>query len=147
MLPINWYVQTGLDAIPDLDTIPVVGICPPLDDCRFDASAFSAGRKRALAGPNRGCRGARRTSGGHRHTNGDDRADVAASVYVGPRAAVFGSSTVTGNVRIEDLSWVNSGATISGNGVVKDSADVQGGESDVNPVYGAFTDQERAITI
>lgn len=129
------------------------------------------------------------TGGGHWHSNGggwvDNSANVAASVYVGPRAAVFGASTLTGNVRVEGLSWVNSGATISDNVVVKDSAIVQGGarlsgnlvlggdaeswitcssgtylmfdpdrgcdgrggESDVNPSYGAFTDQELAITI
>lgn len=129
------------------------------------------------------------TGGGHWHPNGggwvDNSANVASTVYVGPRAAVFGSSTVTGNARIEGLAWVNSGATISGNVVVKDNAIVQGGanlsgnlvlggdaemwiscssgtyllynpdrgcdgrggESDVNPAYGAFTDAELAITI
>ncbi|MFF3332464.1 DUF6055 domain-containing protein [Streptomyces sp. NPDC002888] len=129
------------------------------------------------------------TGGGHWHSNGggwvDNRANVASSVYVGPRAAVFGSSTVTGNARIEGLSWVNSGATIGGNVVVKDNAIVQGGanlsgnlviggdaelwiacssgtylmfnpdrgcdgrggESDVNPAHGTFTDAELAITI
>ncbi|MHB9860567.1 DUF6055 domain-containing protein [Streptomyces sp. YIM S03343] len=127
------------------------------------------------------------TGGGHWHSNGggwvDDSANVAASVYVGPRAAVFGNSTVTGNARIEGLSWVNSGATISGNVVVKDNAIVQGGaklsgkvvvggdaemsttcssgtyllfnpdrgcdgkggESDINPSHGTFTDAELAI--
>ncbi|MFG2127394.1 DUF6055 domain-containing protein [Streptomyces sp. NPDC048751] len=129
------------------------------------------------------------TGGGHWHSNGggwvDNRANVASSVYVGPRAAVFGSSTVTGNARIEGLSWVNSGATIGGNVVVKDNAIVQGGanlsgnlviggdaelwiacssgtylmfnpdrgcdgrggESDVNPAHGTFTDAELAITV
>ncbi|MDX3227837.1 DUF6055 domain-containing protein [Streptomyces sp. ME19-01-6] len=129
------------------------------------------------------------TGGGHWHSNGggwvDNRANVAASVYVGPRAAVFSGSTVTGNARIEGLSWVNSGATISGNVVVKDNAIVQGGanlsgsvvlggdaeiaiscssgtyllfnpdrgcdgrggETDVNPAHGTFTDDELAITI
>ncbi|MCH5671191.1 DUF6055 domain-containing protein [Streptomyces gilvus] len=71
------------------------------------------------------------TGGGHWHSNGggwvDNRANVAASVYVGPRAAVFGASTVTGNARIEGLAWVNSGATVGGNVVVKDNAIVQGG--------------------
>ncbi|TLS43537.1 avirulence protein [Streptomyces montanus] len=71
------------------------------------------------------------TGGGHWHSNGggwvDNRASVASTVYVGPRAAVFGSSTVTGNARIEGLAWVNSGARISGNAVVKDNAIVQGG--------------------
>ncbi|MEU6251469.1 hypothetical protein [Streptomyces sp. NPDC047043] len=57
----------------------------------------------------------------------DERADVAASVYAGPRAAVFGNSTVTGNARIEGLVWANSGATISGNVVVEDHAIVQDG--------------------
>ena len=57
----------------------------------------------------------------------DNRANVASTVYVGPRAAVFGTSTVTGNARIEGLAWVNDGVTISGNVVVKDNAIVQGG--------------------
>ncbi|MEN3357354.1 MAG: hypothetical protein V7637_1336, partial [Mycobacteriales bacterium] len=65
------------------------------------------------------------------HSNGggwvDNRANVAATAFVGPRAAVFGNSTVSGNARIEDLAWVNSGATVSGNAVVKGSALVQGG--------------------
>ncbi|MFB4275432.1 DUF6055 domain-containing protein [Nonomuraea sp. MTCD27] len=68
---------------------------------------------------------------GHWHSNGggwvDNRANVAATAYVGPRAAVYGNSTVSGNARIEDLAWVNSGATVSGNAVVKNSALVQGG--------------------
>ncbi|WP_255952422.1 DUF6055 domain-containing protein [Streptomyces odontomachi] len=127
------------------------------------------------------------TGGGHWHSNGggwvDNRANVAASVYVGPRAAVYGNSTVSGNARIEGLSWVNSGATIRDNVVVKDSAIVQGGanlsgnvvvggdaelaiscssgtyllfapdrgcdggggEPDINPSHGTFTDDELAI--
>jgi hypothetical protein len=68
---------------------------------------------------------------GHWHSNGggwvDNRANVAATAYVGPRAAVFGNSTVSGNARVDDLSWVNSGATVTGNAIVKDSALVQGG--------------------
>ncbi|MEN3358898.1 MAG: hypothetical protein V7637_2880, partial [Mycobacteriales bacterium] len=44
---------------------------------------------------------------GHWHSNGggwvDNRANVAATAFVGPRAAVFGNSTVSGNARIEDL--------------------------------------------
>ncbi|WP_327588124.1 DUF6055 domain-containing protein [Nonomuraea sp. NBC_00507] len=68
---------------------------------------------------------------GHWHSNGggwvDNRANVAATAYVGPRAAVYGNSTVSGNARIEDLAWVNSGATVSGSAVVKNSALVQGG--------------------
>ncbi|WKX14931.1 DUF6055 domain-containing protein [Streptomyces sp. NL15-2K] len=129
------------------------------------------------------------TGGGHWHSNGggwvDNRANVASTAYVGPRAAVFGNSTVTGNARIEGLAWVNSGATISGSVVVKDNAIVQGGanlsgstvlggdaemwitcssgtylmfnpdrgcdgrggESDVNPPHGTFTDEQLAITI
>lgn len=35
----------------------------------------------------------------------NSRATVAASAYVGPRAAVYGNSTVSGNARIEDLAW------------------------------------------
>jgi hypothetical protein len=69
--------------------------------------------------------------GGRWHSNGggwvDSRANVAATAYVGPRAAVFGNSTVSGNARIEDLAWVNAGATVTGNAVVKNSALVQGG--------------------
>ncbi|MBG0814596.1 DUF6055 domain-containing protein [Planomonospora sp. ID82291] len=69
--------------------------------------------------------------GGHWHSNGggwvDNRANVAATAYVGPRAAVYGNATVTGNARIEDLAWVNSGATVGGNAVVKGNALVQGG--------------------
>ncbi|GCB48982.1 DUF6055 domain-containing protein [Streptomyces sp. NL15-2K] len=69
--------------------------------------------------------------GGHWHPNGggwvDDRAKVASTVYVGPRAAVNGESTVTGNVRIEGLAWVNGDAKVSGDVVVKDNAIVQGG--------------------
>jgi hypothetical protein len=69
--------------------------------------------------------------GGRWHSNGggwvDSRANVAASAYVGPRAAVYGNSSVSGNARIEDLAWVNSGATVTGNAVVKNSALVQGG--------------------
>ncbi|GKQ35022.1 DUF6055 domain-containing protein [Streptomyces sp. A012304] len=129
------------------------------------------------------------TGGGHWHANGggwvDNRANVAATAYVGPRAAVLGNSTVTGNARIEGLAWVNSGATVGGNVVVRDNAIVQGGanlsgslvlggdaemwiscssgtylmfnpdrgcdgrggESDVNPPHGTFTDEELAITI
>jgi hypothetical protein len=72
-------------------------------------------------------------TGGRWHSNGggwvDNRANVAATAYVGPRAAVFGNSTVTGNARIEGLSWVNSGATVGGNVIVKDSALVQGGSN------------------
>nr|MDT0662286.1 DUF6055 domain-containing protein [Micromonospora sp. DSM 115978] len=69
--------------------------------------------------------------GGRWHSNGggwvDARANVAATAYVGPRAAVYGNSTVSGNARIEDLAWVNSGATVGGNAVVKQNALVQGG--------------------
>jgi carbonic anhydrase/acetyltransferase-like protein (isoleucine patch superfamily) len=79
--------------------------------------------------------------GGHWHSNGggwvDNRANVASTAYVGPRAAVYGSSTVSGNARIEGLAWVNSGATISGNVVVKDNALVQGGANlSGSAVYG-----------
>ncbi len=71
------------------------------------------------------------TGGGRWHSNGggwvDNRATVAATAYVGPRAAVLGNSTVGGNARIEGLAWVNAGATVTGNAVVKDNAIVQGG--------------------
>lgn len=89
------------------------------------------------------------TGGGHWHANGggwvDNRANVAAGVYVGPRAAVYGNSTVTGNARIEGLAWVNSGATISGDVVVKDNAIVQAGANlSGSVVVGG--DAELAIT-
>ncbi|NUP39753.1 MAG: avirulence protein [Streptomyces sp.] len=125
--------------------------------------------------------------GGHWHSNGggwvDNRANVASTVYVGPRAAVYGNSTLTGNVRVEGMAWVNSGATLSGSVVVKDNALVQGGanlsgtvvlggdaetagtcssgtyllfnpdrgcdggpgETDVNPSYSRFGNDELAI--
>jgi hypothetical protein len=97
---------------------------------------------------------------------------------------VFGNATVSGNARIEDLAWVNSGGNVSGSAVVKNNAIVQGGvsiggtavvggdaepagtcssgtyllfnpsrtcdggggEADVNPPHGIFTDAELAIT-
>ncbi len=69
------------------------------------------------------------TDGGHWHSNGggwvSDNANVSASAYVGPRAAVF-SGSVTGDARIEDLAWVNGG-DVSGNAVVRHNAIVQGG--------------------
>jgi hypothetical protein len=69
------------------------------------------------------------TNGGRWHSNGGGwvagNASVAASAYVGPKAAVF-AGTVTGNARIEGLGWVNGG-TVGGNAVVKDNAIVQGG--------------------
>ncbi|MEV0733729.1 DUF6055 domain-containing protein [Polymorphospora sp. NPDC050346] len=125
--------------------------------------------------------------GGRWHANGggwvDSRANVAATAYVGPRAAVYGNSTVSGNARIEDLAWVNSGATVGGNAVVKNNAIVQGGanlggsvviggdaepatacssgtylifnpdrrcdggpgETDINPPYQLFTDDQLAL--
>lgn len=88
-------------------------------------------------------------SGGHWHSNGggwvDDRASVASTAYVGPRAAVYGDSTVSGNARIEDLAWVNGGATVGGNVVVKNSALVQGGANlSGSAVYGG--DAEPWIT-
>jgi hypothetical protein len=33
-----WYDQTGLDATDDSDTFTVTGVCPPLNQFRFDAS-------------------------------------------------------------------------------------------------------------
>jgi hypothetical protein len=69
------------------------------------------------------------TGGGRWHSNGggwvSNRASVAASAYVGPKAAVM-AGTVTGNARIEGLGWVNGG-TVGGNAVVKDNALIQGG--------------------
>lgn len=71
-----------------------------------------------------------RTMPGKRHANGggwvDDRAVVDASVYVGPRTIVAGSSRITGNARIEGYAYVQD-ATISGNVVVTDNAFVLGG--------------------
>ncbi|KAH6695777.1 avirulence protein [Plectosphaerella plurivora] len=68
---------------------------------------------------------------GRWHSNGggwvDNSANVAATAYVGPRAAVFGNARVTGNARIEGLAWLNGGAVVGGNVVVKDNAIVQGG--------------------
>ncbi|WP_186315856.1 DUF6055 domain-containing protein [Catellatospora sichuanensis] len=67
--------------------------------------------------------------GGRWHANGggwvSNSANVAASAYVGPRAAVF-SGTVNSNARIEDLAWVNGG-TVTGNAIVRHNAIVQGG--------------------
>ncbi|MET7402005.1 DUF6055 domain-containing protein [Dactylosporangium sp. NPDC005572] len=69
------------------------------------------------------------TNGGHWHSNGGGwvgpGANVAASAYVGPKAAVY-SGTVTGNARIEGLGWVNGG-TVGGNAIVKDNALIQNG--------------------
>ncbi|MEV6302566.1 DUF6055 domain-containing protein [Actinoplanes sp. NPDC051861] len=69
------------------------------------------------------------TNGGRWHTNGGGwvagNASVAATAYVGPKAAVMGG-TVTGNARIEGLGWVNGG-TVGGNAVVKDNALIQSG--------------------
>ncbi|MFG1990138.1 DUF6055 domain-containing protein [Actinoplanes sp. NPDC048988] len=67
--------------------------------------------------------------GGRWHTNGGGwvaaGANVAASAYVGPKAAVM-AGTVTGNARVEGLGWVNGG-TVGGNAIVKDNALIQGG--------------------
>ncbi|GGM40449.1 DUF6055 domain-containing protein [Dactylosporangium sucinum] len=69
------------------------------------------------------------TNGGHWHSNGGGwvgpGANVAASAYVGPKAAVY-AGTVTGNARIEGLGWVNGG-TVGGNAIVKDNALIQNG--------------------
>jgi hypothetical protein len=69
------------------------------------------------------------TNGGHWHANGGGwvaaGASVAATAYVGPKAAVYAGS-VTGNARIEGLGWVNGG-TVGGNAIVKDNALIQGG--------------------
>ncbi|MEU4422291.1 DUF6055 domain-containing protein [Actinoplanes sp. NPDC024001] len=69
------------------------------------------------------------TGGGRWHSNGGGwvaaGANVAATAYVGPKAAVM-AGTVTGNARVEGLGWVNGG-TVGGNAVVKDNAIIQGG--------------------
>nr|WP_269327826.1 DUF6055 domain-containing protein [Kineosporia mesophila] len=87
------------------------------------------------------------TNGGHWHANGGGwvaaGAKVAATAYVGPKAAVF-SGTVSGNARIEGLGWVNGG-TVSGNAVVKDNALIQAGANlSGDIVVGG--DAEMAIT-
>ena len=87
------------------------------------------------------------TNGGHWHANGGGwvagNASVAATAYVGPKAAVY-AGTVTGNARIEGLGWVNGG-TVGGNAVVKDNALIQGGANlSGNIVVGG--DAELAIT-
>jgi hypothetical protein len=68
-------------------------------------------------------------NGGRWHSNGGGwvagNATVAATAYVGPRAAVFRGS-VTGNARIEDLAWVNGG-TVTGNAIVRHNAIIQSG--------------------
>jgi hypothetical protein len=73
-----------------------------------------------------------RTAPGRRHSNGggwvDDRANVEATVYVGPRAIVAGSSTITGSVRIEGYSYVQD-AQLSGHVLVTDNAFVLGGKA------------------
>ncbi|MGS2586117.1 DUF6055 domain-containing protein [Streptomyces hebeiensis] len=87
------------------------------------------------------------TGGGHWHSNGggwvSNTASVAATAYVGPKAAVY-AGTVTGNARIEGLGWVNGG-TVGGNAVVKDNALIQGGANlSGNIVVGG--DAELAMT-
>lgn len=68
---------------------------------------------------------------GRSHPNGGgwvaDTAQVAASVYVGPRAIVRGRSVITGEVRIDGTAWVED-ATISGRVVIDGNANVYGGE-------------------
>lgn len=86
---------------------------------------------------------------GRWHSNGggwvDTRATVAATAYVGPRAAVFGNARVSGNARIEGLSWLNGGAVVGGNAVVRDNAIVQDGANlSGNVVIGG--DAEVAFT-
>lgn len=90
------------------------------------------------------------TGGGHRHPDGggwvDNRADVASTVRVGPRAAVFGDSAVTGNARVGGLARVDSGATMGGNVVVKDDAIVQGGANlPGSPVPGGDAESGSAV--
>ncbi|NII28830.1 T9SS type A sorting domain-containing protein [Pseudoflavitalea sp. X16] len=69
-------------------------------------------------------------SAGHIHANGggwvSNSATVDASVYVGPKAIVRGSSRLTGNVRIEGTAWVEN-AVLSDNVVVSGNAQVFGG--------------------
>ena len=69
-------------------------------------------------------------SGLVQHANGggykSSTANVASTAYIGPDARVLGSSTVSGNARIEDYAVV-SGATVSGSAVVSGHALVRGG--------------------
>lgn len=70
-------------------------------------------------------------AGGHRHANGggwvDDRADVAATAYVGPQAVVRGAARVRGDARLEGRAWVEDGAVVEGGAVVRDAAVVRSG--------------------
>lgn len=71
-----------------------------------------------------------RTMPGKSHSNGggwvDDRATVDASVWVGPRAMVLGTSVITGSARIDGCAFVEN-ATIGGFAQVLDNAVVRGG--------------------
>lgn len=64
------------------------------------------------------------------HSNGGGfvaaSASVAPDVYVGPDAVVLGTSSVSGNARIEDAAWVEN-ATVEGEAVISDHATVYGG--------------------
>lgn len=69
-------------------------------------------------------------SAGHIHANGggwvSNSATVDASVYVGPKAIVRGSSRLTGNVRVEGTAWVEN-AVLSDNVVVSGNGRIFGG--------------------
>ena len=75
-------------------------------------------------------------TGFKRHENGggwvSTKANVAATVYVGPNAVVNGG-TISGNARIEDFAVVNGG-TISGKAVVRGRALVTAGTMGDNAV-------------
>ncbi len=76
------------------------------------------------------------STSGAKHTNGggwvSSKANVAATVYVGPDAVVNGG-TISGDARIEDFAVVNGG-TISGKAVVRGRALVTAGTIGDNAV-------------
>lgn len=76
------------------------------------------------------------STSGAKHANGggwvSTKANVAATVYVGPDAVVNGG-TISGNARIEDFAVVNGG-TISGKAVVRGRALVTAGTISDNAV-------------
>jgi carbonic anhydrase/acetyltransferase-like protein (isoleucine patch superfamily) len=84
---------------------------------------------------------------GHLHSNGggwiEQGAQVANSVYVGPKAMVLGNSNITGNVKIENTAIVKD-AVLSENAVVKNNAMVIGGELKGNAVISgqAFVEND-----
>jgi acyl-[acyl carrier protein]--UDP-N-acetylglucosamine O-acyltransferase len=82
----------------------------------------------------------------HQHKNGHgwvaNTAQVAATVYVGPYALVYGQAEVTGHVRIIDLAQVSGHAKLSGDVVVSGFAWVDG---TTKANTGHFHKNERAV--